>query len=120
MLAPVTQDAFNAAYAASLDPSRRALLTMADPDDRMARATQLAYDGLIIDLPIMGFGWDPYLIMSRRVAAPFPWVPSALMPPIDAGGGGWTWNGLPYDPNHPPPGAIKSSIMLADYPPYKA
>ena len=67
-----TENAFDAAYKASLPPALQALMLM-DPSNapdgtnpRAIKAGQLALQGYIIDVPIMAWNWDPYATMYSR------------------------------------------------------
>jgi len=125
---PTQQQTFNAAYLASQPPEIAALLALPDDSEqniaaRAGRAAILARRGFLIDAPIMAFGWDPFLCMEQRLAAGLIWVPSALQPGLGMPGQ-YSEPGLdtpgtlgPY-PTIPPPGSIKVSINLADYPPF--
>ena len=124
-----TQTQFDQAYLAAQPPEVQALMHMpADSTDaiqaRVARGAVLAAQGYTIDAPIMVYGWDPYLAMTQRLAAGMAWVPSALQPGLGQPGG-YAMPGLvpfpgqqSYDPNNPPPGSIKVSTNIADYPPF--
>ena len=114
-----TQQAFDAAYWASQPPEVQALETM-DAADRATQAAALATAGYIIDVPIMVWGWDPYLVMTEREQFGYTWVPSALQPPIAIAPGMSEQGVTPYNPNQPPPGSIHVSTNIADYPPYQA
>ncbi|HLG97126.1 MAG TPA: hypothetical protein VKX49_12510 [Bryobacteraceae bacterium] len=119
---------FDQAYRAAQPPEVRALMDMpADSPDaisaRIARGAALAAKGYTIDAPIMIYAWDPYLCMTERLNAGMVWVPSALQPGLGMPGQ-FSSPGLdtpgtlgPY-PATPPPGSIKVSVNLADYPPF--
>jgi len=115
------QSDFNTAYWASKPPDVRALNTM-DPDvPRMDAAYALAIKGFIIDKEIDGWGLDPFIRMSQRIADGYTWVPNALQAPVQVAPGLMVpaASGLvQYDPAHPPAGSIKCSLSLADYPPF--
>jgi hypothetical protein len=101
-----TQQQFNDAYRASLAPEVRELMEMPDMtqperDGKAARAADLAQKGFTIDVPIMVWGWDPYLVMQLRTQFGYTWVPSALQPQIAV-----------------PAGSIRVSMNPADYPPF--
>ncbi len=111
---------FNKVYWLSQPPEVRALEvnTTPDQDIRMSRGVELAIKGFKIDVPIMLWGWDPYKVMRLRMDFGYTWVPNALQPPLGAAPG-LTGPGItPYDPAHPPGGAIKVSIDPKDYPPF--
>jgi hypothetical protein len=116
-----TQSVFDQAYWASQPPEVVAAFGPASTlseDDRTNRATQLAQQGFTIDLPIMVWRWDPYLLMTMRANYGYTWVPAVLQPPITVMPGLTVPGGTVYDPNNPPPGSIKVSVNIADYPPY--
>ena len=127
---------FDAAYVASKDPRVQALFagTMGlpsapgsaptgpqalDPTVRANNAYNLALLGLLIDAPIDAFGGDPYTLMLERTQYGYTWVPLALVAPITLAPG-LSFPGVPtYDPSPPfPPGSIKVSLDLKDYPPF--
>jgi hypothetical protein len=110
--------AFNAAYWAHQAPDVRALKDVADPSERAQRAASLAMQGLQIDVPIMAWGFDPYLTMKMRRDYGFTWVPTATQPRVTIAPGLSAPGATPYDPDHPIPGSIKVSLDLADYPPF--
>jgi len=95
-------------------------VSYSDQESRTARAIALANKGFLIDTPIMIWGWDPYKVMVLRKQYGYTWVPSALQSPVQIAPGlsvpGSTLT--PYDPLHPPPGAIKVSTDTADFPPF--
>ncbi len=134
---------FNQVYRAAQPPEIRALMDMHNPeevhvvntstttsqpvssgppptqDEINARAAALAQKGFTIDVPIMVWGWDPYLVMQLRQQFGYTWVPSALQPNVAVAPGLPGFGNLPpYDPNHPPPGSIKVSLNISDYPPF--
>jgi hypothetical protein len=112
------QTAFDKAYWASEPPELQALPAIADLTQRTTRAAVLATQGFIVDVPIMVWGWDPYLVMTMRENYGYTWVPSALQTNISVAPGITQPGAVAYDPTHPPPGSIKVSINIADYPPY--
>jgi hypothetical protein len=115
-----TQLQFDETYWASQPPEVRALPGVADHDQRAARAADLATKGFTIDVPIMVWSWDAYLVMKLRSDFGYTWVPSALQPQVTVAPG-LSFPGLVlYDPAHPPPGSIKVSLNLTDYPPFQA
>jgi hypothetical protein len=71
------QTAFDKAYWASEPPELQALPAIADFTQRTTRASVLAAQGFIVDVPIMVWGWDPYLVMTMRENYGYTWVPSA-------------------------------------------
>ena len=115
------QSDFNSAYWSSKPPQVRDLNAM-DPDvPRMNAAFASAVQGFLIDKEIDGWGLDPFIRMSQRIAEGYTWVPSALQAPVQIAPGLSVpaAAGIPvYDPLHPPAGSIKVSITLADYPPF--
>lgn len=115
-----TQQQFDQAYWASQPPEIQALQQIGDPSQRAAQAAQLATNGFTIDIPIMVWGWDPFLMMTLREQFGYTWVPSALQPPVAIAPGVAQANVTAYDPLHPPPGSIKVSTNIADYPPFIA
>ena len=114
------QTAFDQAYWASQPPEVRALPGIANQDDRTSAASSLAAQGFTIDVPIMVWSWDAYLVMKMRADAGYTWVPSALQAAITIAPGLGAPGAIPYDPSNPPAGAIKVSLHLPDYPPYPA
>jgi len=113
-----TQQQFDQAYWASQPPEVQALQGIADQGQRTTQAAQLAASGFTIDVPIMVWGWDPYLVMTMRAQMGYTWVPSALQPPITIAPGLSQPGVVPYNPADPPPGSIKVSTNIADYPPF--
>jgi hypothetical protein len=113
-----TQQQFDQAYWASQPPQVQALEGITDQDQRASQAATLATGGFIIDVPIMVWGWDPYLVMTMRAQFGYTWVPSALQPPVTIAPGLAQPGAVAYDPLHPPPGSIKVSTNIADYPPF--
>jgi len=104
----------------SKTPVNPALAAYESEEARQTRAVQLATKGFLIDTQIMIWGWDAYKVMKLRLAYGYTWVPSALQPPVQMAPG-LTQPGstlTPYDPLHPPPGAIKVSTNPADFPPF--
>lgn len=113
-----TQTEFDQAYWASQPTEVRALPGIADLNQRATRAAQLASNGFLIDVPIMVWAWDAYLVMQQRQAYGYTWVPSALQPSIQVAPGISDPPFAPYDAAHPPAGSIKVSLNIGDYPPY--
>jgi len=111
------QTAFDKAYWASEPPELQALPAIADLGQRTTRAAALATQGFIVDVPIMVWGWDPYLVMTMRENYGYTWVPSALQTNISVAPGVTQPGAVAYDPTHPPAGSIKVSTNIADYPP---
>lgn len=100
------QDDFDQAYWAAQPPEVRALPEIEDPAGRATRGAQLATQGFTIDVPIMVWGWDPYLVMKMRSDYGYTWVPSALQPPVSVVPGVSIPGIPPYDPANPPAGSI--------------
>ena len=99
-------NAYDDAYWAKQPAAVQQLRNIADPNQRMAQAATLASEGYQIDVPIMAWGWDAQKTMALRSSFGYTWVPSALQTPVTAAPG-ITGPGItPYDPNHPPAGAI--------------
>jgi hypothetical protein len=115
-----TQQQFDAAYWASQPPEIQALQAIADPDQRAAQGAALATEGFTIDVPIMVWGWDAYLVMTMRAQFGYTWVPSALQPPVTIAPGVAQPGVVAYNPLDPPPGSILVSTNIADYPPFVA
>jgi hypothetical protein len=113
-----TQQQFDEAYWASQPPEVRALPGIADPNQHAARAAELATKGFTIDVPIMVWDWDAYLVMKMRSDFGYTWVPSALQPPVSIAPGLAQPGAVAYDPLHPPPGSIHVSTNIQDYPPF--
>jgi hypothetical protein len=123
-----TQTQFDQAYLAAQPPEIRALMAMPTDSDaaiqaRVTRGAALATKGYGIDAPIMIYGWDAFNAMTERANMGLTWVPSALQPGLGMPGQ-YSEPGLntpgtlgPY-PATPPPGSIKVSTTLADYPPF--
>jgi hypothetical protein len=114
-----TQSNFDQAYWASQPPEVRALAAINDPGQRTAQGAQLATNGFTIDVPIMVWGWDPYLLMQLRQQFGYTWVPSALQPNVTIAPSLSQPGVVPYDPLHPPPGSILVSTNIADFPPFQ-
>lgn len=115
-----TQQQFDQAYWASQPPEIQSLQNIGDQNQRAAQAAQLATNGFTIDIPIMVWGWDAFLMMTLREQFGYTWVPSALQAPVTIAPGTAQPGVAPYDPLHPPPGSIKVSTNTADYPPFIA
>jgi hypothetical protein len=74
-----TLTAFDNAYWASQPLPVQALQTMdASQQGRTTLAYQLAGQGYFIDVPIMVWGWDPYMIMYQRQIDGYTTYPDAL------------------------------------------
>src|ERR1700693_3400963 len=111
------QTAFDKAYWASEPPELQALPAIEDFTQRSTRAAVLAAQGFVVDVPIMVWSWDPYLVMTMRSNYGYTWVPSALQSNVLVAPGVSQPGTVPYDPAHPPTGSIRVSTSLADYPP---
>lgn len=108
---------FDAAYWLAQPPELRGLPAIVDFDQRVTAATALATKGYTVDVPIMVWGWDPWKIMSYRASYGFVWVESALQPPPSIAPGVSEPGMTPYSPIAPP-GSIRVSVNIADYPPF--
>lgn len=113
-----TQQQFDQAYWASQPPTVQALESITDTDQRATQAAQLATQGFTIDVPIMVWGWDAYLVMTMRAQFGYTWVPSALQPPVAIAPGEAQPGVIAYDPLHSPAGSIRVSTNILDYPPF--
>jgi hypothetical protein len=113
-----TQQQFDQAYWASQPPEVQALQGMADPDQRANQAAELATKGFTIDVPIMVWAWDAYLVMTMRAQYGYTWVPSALQPPVSSAPGVAQPGVVAYNALDPPAGSIKVSTNIQDYPPF--
>jgi hypothetical protein len=111
------QTAFDKAYWASQPNELRALPAIDDFEQRSLRAADLASKGFVVDVPIMVWSWDPYLVMTMRANYGYTWVPSALQSNVLVAPGVSQPGTVPYDPARPPSGSIRVSTNLADYPP---
>jgi len=117
-----TQAAFDAAYEASLNTQQLSLLKLgqaADPTTTIV-AQALATSGVVVDVPVMVWAWDPYFTMLLRAQEGYAWVPSALQPPVQAAPGINFPGAAPYNASAPPNGAIPVSLNLTDYPAFAA
>ena len=112
------QTEFDQVYWASQPPEVRALPSIEDQNSRATRAADLATKGFVIDVPIMVWSWDPYLVMKLRSDFGYTWVPAALQTPVTIAPGLSSPGTVPYDAAHPPSGSIRVSINAADYPPF--
>lgn len=112
------QQTFDNAYWASQSPQVAALNSISDFTQRSQEALTLAQEGFTIDVPIMVWDWDPYLVMLQRENYGFTWVPSMLQSPVSIAPGVSQPGTVPYNPSAPPAGSIKVSLNLADYPPF--
>ena len=112
------QQEFDQAYWASQPPEVRALPSIEDQGGRANRAAGLAAKGFVIDVPIMVWSWDAYLVMKLRSDFGYTWVPSALQSPVTIAPGLSAPGAVPYDAAHPPSGSIRVSVNPTDYPPF--
>ena len=112
------QTEFDQAYWAAQPPEVRALPSIEDQSARGTRAAELAAKGFVIDVPIMVWSWDAFLVMKLRSDFGYAWVPSALQTPVTIAPGLSAPGAVPYDAAHPPSGSIRVSINIADYPPF--
>lgn len=110
----------NEIYRASKDPRVNALQDiksvdgLPDIDQRLQAASRLDKEGLIIDMQIDIWGWDPVKVMAVRESVGYPWGPNAFQPnltnPFKLLGGPYT------DMSQPWPRSIKVSTDAKDYP----
>lgn len=112
------QEVFDSAYRLHQPPDLRTLIDIGEYDARVQRASVLAVQGFAVDVPIMVYGWDPYLVMKLRSEAGYTWVPTALQPAVTIAPGLGAPGAQAYDAKNPPKGSIKVSLDVADYPPY--
>lgn len=113
---------FDEAYWAAQHPDVRALRAMPQGYDRQQAAVELYPKGHKIDLSIHGWGMSPYTEMFYRTQGGYTWVVSFGMNARDYYEGSplAPLPGLPaYNPKLFPPGCIKVSLDLADYPPFE-
>ncbi len=113
-----TQQQFDQAYWASQPPQVQGLPGIANQELRANTAAELATTGFTIDVPIMVWGWDAYLVMTMRAQFGYTWVPSALQPPVSIAPGDTTPGVVAYNPLNPPLGSILVSTNILDYPPF--
>jgi len=104
------QQIFLKAYIASKPPAIRALWDAVDDAARQTLAGQLRSQGYILDLQIDAWGWDPWTIMIVRLADGITWVYPMGQGPFTPVAGAQS--------GPPPPGTIKVSTDLAEYPPF--
>lgn len=112
------QTEFDKAYWAAQQPEIRSLPSIEDFDQRVQRGADLAAKGFTVDVPIMVWSWDAYLVMKQRSDYGYTWVPSALQPNISVAPNINQNGAPPYDPTRPPAGSIRVSTNIADYPPF--
>lgn len=119
------QGKFDAAYYGAQDPRKQPLYAgrpgSANPTganltqaETLALINQLIASGVTIDEQIDYWGWDPYTVMSMREVQGVLWVMPGL--------GNVAGLNEVVTPGEfsgtPPPGAIKTSTSIADYPPF--
>lgn len=119
-------DLFSSAlYFASKDPRivalqqvREASTGLPDLAGRLTAAQPLDSAGLVVDMQIDIWGWDPVLVMAARKQYGFPWVPNAFQPNlVDPLATGVIPSGsVATDMRRPWPRSIKVSVDAADYP----
>ena len=118
------QSVFNAAYWAYQAPVVRnafgpASGAVAFSNALLNEALLLVRQGYPIDTQIMFWQWDPYATMLMRVNYGYKWVPNIAQQGIQLAPGLVFPGLIPYDPDHPPVGAItRISIFPGDFPPY--
>lgn len=116
------QAELNAAYWANKPPPVRALNLM-DPDTpRMDAAYDLVMKGYNIFAEVDADGWDAWTVMSNLSRYGYTWYPNMVQvdrqTKIEIAPGIMVPTIANYDPLHPPPGSIKISLDLSDYPPF--
>lgn len=111
---------FNAAYWAAKHPEVRALKDLPTCTmERLGKAFELARAGHILDYEVDAVGLDPGQTMWLRTQHGITWVQKFPDPcPWNLAPGTTGMPGIPFDPDNPPAGAIKTSLYLGDYPPY--
>lgn len=111
---------FDTAYWLSFPPEVQALQSLsAGSQERETAAEAVALAGkAYIDVPIHVWGWSPYLTMLIRQSAGYTWIPNALQANVPTVPGADLPGLTPYDPKNPPPGSIKVSTNIADFPPF--
>lgn len=83
------------------------ILTLSDVVwERMRFANGLAVQGVIIDVPIDVWGWDPVKTILLRRMYGYTWVPSAMMDSVKVAPGLFVPGCQSYDPDEIPVGAI--------------
>lgn len=102
---------FDPAYKAAQPKAVQDLMNMPNAT-REESSLELAQQGYIIDVPIMTWGWSPFIVMTERIAAGYTWVPSALMPPVTLAPGLSSGNVKRYEPTIIPAGAIIVTLDL--------
>lgn len=113
-----TNQIFDDAYWAHQPPEVRKLRAIEIEADRVALAQALILRGFIIDTQPMVWLWDPYKVMLMRSGQGLTWVPSLAQANLPVIPTGFTAGVPAYDPLHPPLGSIRTSLNLADFPPF--
>ncbi len=121
---PLTaQQIFNQAYNLHWPVATQALMKMNQGAARESQAAALAQAGYSIDLEIMAWGGDPWVVMGIRLQFGQTWEPTALQLPLGAPNG----YALPNEPIEsgqtpypvaPPPGSLIVSQNPADFLPF--
>ena len=109
---------FDDAYWLHQPPEVRAMRTMLSEDARTSLAQTLAKRGFIIDRDIMVWAWDAWKVMFMRKLLGYTWTPSWLQSYVPTAPGADNPGTPSYDPNNPPPGSIRVSTDVADFPPF--
>ena len=115
------EQAFNTAYYLSLSPAQSSIVKAAQTNNSRLYdlANAAVKNGVIVDLPIMVWNWNPYQTMLSRQNFGYTWVPSAGMQGIQLVPGVTFPGMVPYNPLPPyPKGAIVVSTNPADFPPF--
>src|SRR5262249_26271041 len=74
--------------------------------------------GFVVDVPIMVWAWDAYLVMKLRSEYGYAWVPSALQPAVTVAPGIGVPGAVSYDAANPPAGSVRVSTNSQDFPPF--
>ena len=98
-----SQTEFDALYR-SLQPEKVRQLMQTPYPQNLMLAPQLVAEGYVIDIPIMVWGYDPFLTTQQRLAFGYTWVPSAGMPPIELAPGLVQGSTPQYEAGIVPPG----------------
>ncbi len=101
------------AYWAQFPKEVQALRDIPNREDRIPVAWGLVHQGFTIDAEIMVLGNDPYATMLMRQQNGYTWTPAMGQPPLDLLPGLYMEGHKPYDPLHPPAGAIRMSLEFA-------
>jgi|WetSurMetagenome_2_1015567.scaffolds.fasta_scaffold121283_2 hypothetical protein len=101
------------AYWSTQPEEVQVLRTIDDPTERAEMGQKLANQGFVIDPNIMIHRWDPYMTMKIRQGEGYTWTPAVGQNGIPVSPG-LNFPGLPsYDPNNPPPGAVRVTTDFA-------